>query len=106
MKVAEKATPVGAVLAALSALACCMPLGFLSVLGLAGFGLWAARYRLLFMSLAVVLLAVNFFLVYRGRGACTTRSKASLILFWTAVGVVVLVFLFPQLIASILAGWG
>jgi len=105
MKVADKATPIGAVLAGLTTLACCMPLGFLGALGLAGFGLWAARYRLVFMALAVVLLAVNFFLVYRGRGSCSTRSKASLIMFWTAMAIVVLVFLFPQLIASLFAIW-
>src|SRR6266571_4624196 len=36
MKVAERATPVAAVLAALSTMACCLPCGFLGAVGLAG----------------------------------------------------------------------
>ncbi len=105
MRVTEKATPVAAVLAALSALVCCMPLGFLGALGLAGFSLWAAKYRLLLTGLAFLLLIVGFVQVYRGRQACRTRSRASLITFWAAVALVLLIFLFPQLVASVFAGW-
>jgi hypothetical protein len=105
MEVTEKATPVAAVLAALSALACCMPLGFLGAVGLAGFSLWAAKYRLLFTGLAFLLLIVGFVQVYRGRRACRTRSRASLITFWVAVALVLFIFLFPQLVASVFAGW-
>jgi hypothetical protein len=105
MKVAERATPAAAVVAALSALACCMPLGFLGALGLAGFGLWAAKYKLLFTGLAFGLLVLGFVQVYRGRQSCRTRSTASVITFWIAVALVLLIFLFPQLIASVLAGW-
>ena len=104
MRVTEKATPVAAVLAALSALVCCMPLGFLGALGLAGFSLWAAKYRLLLTGLAFLLLIVGFVQVYRGRQACRTRSRASLIT-WAAVALVLLIFLFPQLVASVFAGW-
>src|SRR5260370_24369299 len=104
MRVTEKATPVAAVLAALSVLACCMPLGFLGALGLAGFSLWAAKYRLLFTGLAFLLLIVGFVQVYRGRQACRTRSSASLITFWVAAAFVLLIFLFPQLLPSLFAG--
>src|SRR5437764_13915123 len=103
MKVAEKATPVAAVLAALSALACCMPLGFLAALGLAGFSLWAAKYRLLFSALAFLLLIAGFVQVYRGRRACKTRSRGTVTTLWIAVVVVLLIFFFPQLVASVLA---
>lgn len=105
MKVADKATPVAAVVAALSALACCMPLGLLGVAGLAGFGLWAAKYRPWFSAAAFLLLVAGFVQVYRGRGSCKTRSKATVITLWTAFAIVLLIFLFPQLIASLLAGW-
>ena len=36
MAVTERATPVAAVIAALSTLGCCLPLGFLGAVGLAG----------------------------------------------------------------------
>ena len=32
-------------------------------------------------------------------------SRASLITFWVAVALVLLIFLFPQLVASVFAGW-
>lgn len=104
MKVAERATPVAAVLAALSALACCLPFGFVGALGLAGFALWAAKFRLLFSGLAFLLLIVGFVQNYRGRKSCRT-SKASLVTFWVAVVIVLIIFLFPQMIASLLSGW-
>ena len=45
MRVAERATPVAAVVAALSTLACCLPLGFLGAVGLAGLTVWAQSLR-------------------------------------------------------------
>ena len=38
------------------------------------------------------------------RKSCAKRSTASLVLFWVAVVVVILVILFPQLLASVIAG--
>jgi len=104
MKVAEKATPIAAVVAALSTLACCMPLGLLGAAGLTGFAIWAGRYRLLFLVLAFAFLIVGSVQLYAGRKACRTRSKASVITFWVAVAVVLVIFLFPQVVASLLAG--
>ena len=104
MRVADKATPVAAVVAALSALACCMPLGLLAAVGLVGFSLWAAKYRVLLSALAFVFLAVGFVQVYRGK-SCRVRSRASVVTFWVAVALVLLVFLFPQLIATVLSRW-
>jgi hypothetical protein len=40
MRVAERTTPVAAVIAALSTLACCLPFGFLGALGFAGASVW------------------------------------------------------------------
>jgi hypothetical protein len=38
------------------------------------------------------------------RKSCAKRSTATLVLFWTAVVIVILVALFPQLIATLIAG--
>jgi len=105
MKVAEKATPLAAVVAALSTLACCMPLGLLGAAGLTGFALWAGRYRLLFLVLAFAFLIAGSVQLYAGRKTCRARSKTSVITFWVAVAIVIFIFLFPQVVAGLLAGW-
>ena len=103
MTVAQKATPLAAVVAALSSLVCCMPLGLLGAVGLSGFALWAGRYRLWFVILALLLLIAGGFQLYRRRKSCRARSKGSVIIFWVAAAFVFLIFLFPQVIAIVLA---
>jgi hypothetical protein len=60
MRLAERATPVAAVIAALSTLACCLPFGFLGAMGLAGLSVWAQSFRYWFIGGAAVLLVVEF----------------------------------------------
>jgi uncharacterized membrane protein len=102
MRVAERATPIAAVIAALSTLACCLPFGFLGAMGLAGLSLWARSYGGWLLALAAVLLVVGFVQLYRGQ--CRKRSPLSIAVFWIAAVIVLLVILFPQVIASLVAG--
>ena len=104
MKLAEGATPVAAVVAALSTLACCLPFGFLGALGLAGISVRLQNARPWLLVGAFALLVVGFVQVYRGRNQCRKRSIVSVTLFWVAVGVVLLIVLFPQVIATVFAG--
>lgn len=104
MKVAERATPVAAVIAAISTLACCLPLGFLGALGLASLSVWTRSYGSWFLGLAAALLVLGFVQLYRGRSECRKRSPVSIALFWIAVAIVLLIALFPQVIASLAAG--
>ena len=60
MRVAERATPVAAVIVALSTLACCLPLGFLGAMGLASLSVWAQSFRNWFIGGAGLLLVVGF----------------------------------------------
>jgi len=106
MTVAQKVTPLAAVAAALSSLICCMPLGLIGAVGLSGFALRAARYRLWFVILAFLLLIASCFQVYRRQKSCKTRSKGSVITFWIAVAFVGFIVLFPQVIAGVLAQVG
>jgi cytochrome bd-type quinol oxidase subunit 2 len=101
--VTERATPVAAVITALSTLACCLPFGFLGAIGLAGmsFRLQVARPWLL--SCSLVLLVLGFFQLY-GRNQCKKRSRLSVALFWCSLTVVILIMFFPQVLASLLAG--
>jgi uncharacterized membrane protein len=104
MRVGERATPVAAVIAALATLGCCLPLGLLGALGLAGIGVRVQSARPWLLGGALVLLVVGFVQVYRGRKQCRKRSVLSIALFWAAVAVVLLVVLFPQVIANLVAG--
>ena len=104
MRVAERATPVAAVIAALSTLACCLPLGFLGAVGLAGLSVWTQSLRGWFLGLAITLLVVGFVQLYRGRKQCSRRSPLSIVVLWSSTAIVLLVILFPQMIASLLAG--
>jgi len=104
MRVAERATPIAAVIAALSTLACCLPFGFLGAVGLAGLSLRARSYGGWLLGLAAVLLIVGFAQLYRGRGQCKKRSRLSIAVFWIAAAIVLLVIFFPQVIASLVAG--
>ena len=102
MRAAERATPIAALITALSTLACCVPFGFLSAAGLAGLGVRLQTLRPWLLGGAVVLLVLGFIQLYRGNH-CKKRSAVSIALFWCSVIAVVLVILFPQIIANALA---
>jgi len=104
MKVLEKGVPAAAIVAALSTLACCVPLGFLGAVGLASMSVWVQPLRPWLLGASAALLCFGFVQLYFRKSVCVRRSTVSLVLFWTAVAVVVLVILFPQIIAGVIAG--
>ncbi len=104
MRLLEKSAPTAAIMAALSTLACCVPLGFLGAVGLAGVSVLSERFRPWLLGASILLLCIWLVQLYVRKPACAKRSRSSLILFWAAVVVVILVLLFPQVIASLIAG--
>ena len=100
----ERATPVAAVIAVLSTLSCCLPLTFLGALGLAGVSVRLQSLRPWFLVGAAILLGVGFIQLYVRRSQCQKRSTLSITLYWGAVLIVLLVVLFPQVIANLIAG--
>jgi hypothetical protein len=103
MRLLEKGLSTGAVIAAVSTLACCVPLGFLGALGLASLSVWVQPLRPWLLGASVAFLAVGFIQLHVGKSACARRSTASLVIFWTAVAIVLLIVLFPQVVASLIA---
>ena len=81
MKLLEKGLSTAAVIAALSTLACCVPLGFLGALGLASLSVWAQPLRPWLLGASVVLLAVGFVQLHVRKSTCGRRSAASLVIF-------------------------
>ena len=104
MRVTERVIPVAALTAALSTLACCLPFSFLGALGLAGASVKLQLARPWLLASAGLLLIVGFVQLYFRRKQCQKRSRLSIALFWSGAVIVFLVILFPQLIASLIAG--
>lgn len=94
---------LGAMFASLVTLACCLPLPFLGAAGIAGASVFLAGARPWLLGISVILLGAGFFQVYRGMRCRTRQSKTAIALLGVATTVVVLLLLFPQVIASILA---
>jgi cytochrome bd-type quinol oxidase subunit 2 len=104
MRVVERVTPLAAVIAALSTLACCLPFAFLGALGLAGASIRLQSVRPWVLAGAGVLMVVGFVQLYVRRNQCQKRSPVSVALFWTAAVIVLFIVLFPQVVASLIAG--
>jgi hypothetical protein len=103
MRVAEKLTPVAAVISALATLACCLPLGIAGAVGALGLSVALERARPWLIGIAVILLGVSWIQMYRGRKSCQQRSRISVLLFGLCAAVVLAVMIFPQQLAELLA---
>ncbi|MFZ2002107.1 MAG: hypothetical protein WA239_10525 [Candidatus Sulfotelmatobacter sp.] len=95
---------MAAVIAVLATLSCCLPLTFLGALGLAGASVRLQSLRPWLLVSAAIMLGIGFIQLYVRRNQCQKRSPLSIALFWGAALIVLLVILFPQLIASLIAG--
>jgi hypothetical protein len=104
MRAAERATPVAAAIVVLSTLSCCLPFTFLGALGLAGASFRIQSFRPWLFVSAAVLLGIGFIQLYFRRNLCQKRSRLSIAVFWGAALIVLLVTLFPQVLASLIAG--
>lgn len=94
---------LGAMITSLVTLGCCLPLPFLGAAGIAGASVLLAGARPWLLGLSILLLALGFYQVYRGVRCRTRQSKTAIGMLSLATIVVVLLLLFPQAIASVLA---
>lgn len=85
-------------------MSCCLPFGFLGAIGLAGASVRLQTVRPWLLAGAFALLVVGFLQLYRGHNQCRKRSVLSITLFWVATAVVLLIIIFPQVIANLVAG--
>src|ERR1700736_741508 len=103
MRVTERLAPVAAAMSALATLACCLPLGIAGAVGALGLGVALEALRPWLIGIAVVLLSLGLFQLYRGHRRCQRRSPLSLVLFGLSAAVVLAVMIFPQKVAELLA---
>ena len=96
---------VSAVFAAVAATSCCLPLfPFGAAAGVAGGAAWFAALQPYLLILSVALLGFGFYKARRARQCNARPGVVPAILLWTSTAVVLAVILFPQAIASLLAG--
>jgi hypothetical protein len=105
MKHGEKVAPVMAAVTSLATIACCLPVGFAAAAVTAGLSMAVAAYQPWFLGASVVLLLVGGVQLRQTRRVCGTRSYSSLIVFGISAVIVVLVVLFPDVVAGLLADW-
>src|SRR5262245_19658510 len=103
MKPSTKVAPVAAAFAALSTLACCLPLSLAAAVGIAGAGIALEPYRGWLIAIAILLLAIGVFQLYRFKRVCRQNSLGGIVVLVLAAIIVVGVSLFPQVIAVVLA---
>jgi hypothetical protein len=96
-------TSIGAVVASLLTLGCCLPIPLLGAAGIAGASIFLAGARPWLLGASIILLGTGFYQVYRGARCRVRQSKAAICCLGVAAVLVVLLFLFPQVLASILA---
>src|SRR5947207_7764814 len=103
VRVTERLSPVAAAVSALASMACCLPLGIAGAVGALGLSVALEALRPWLIGLAVVLLAVSGFQMYRRGRNCRRRSRLSLVLFGLSAAIVLGVMLFPQTLAELMA---
>jgi hypothetical protein len=105
MKHAEKVAPVAAALTSLATLVCCLPVGFAAAAATASLSTVVATYQRWFLGASVVLLVGGMVQLQRVQRTCARRPYSSIIVFGVSAVIVLLVILFPQVVAGIVADW-
>jgi uncharacterized membrane protein YidH (DUF202 family) len=90
-------------MSALATLACCLPLGIAGAVGALGLSVVLEALRPWLIGIAVSLLSVGLFQLYRSQRRCQRRSPLSLVLFGLSAVVVLAIMIFPQKVAEWLA---
>jgi hypothetical protein len=105
MNHSEKIAPVAAAATALATLACCLPVGIAAAAATASLAAVVAEHRGWFLLASAALLAVGIVQLNRAQRRCSTRKRGSLAILGISATIVVLVALFPQVIAALIVAW-
>jgi hypothetical protein len=101
----EKIAPVAAATTALATLVCCLPVGFAAAAATASLSAVVSAYRGWFLLASAGLLALGIAQLARAQRKCATRKRGSVAILAASATIVVLVALFPQVIAAFIAAW-
>ena len=99
----SSAAGVSAVVGAVVALSCCLPLGFLAALGLTGTSFFLQSFQPWLLGLSVVFLGIGFFQHYKGGRCIARRYRFIEIMLWGSAFLVLVMIFFPEIIAGLIA---
>lgn len=105
MRHTEKIAPVAAALSALATLTCCLPIAVAAGTASATLAMVAGSYRWSFIGASALLLAIGAAQLVQARRACRPRGNTSVAILALSAAVVLLVVLFPQVVAGLIADW-
>lgn len=105
MKHGEKVAPVMAAVTSLATIACCLPVGFAAAAVTASLSMTVAAHQPWLLGASVLLLLIGGVQLRQTQRRCGTRSYSSLIVFGLSALIVVLVVVFPQVLAGLFADW-
>ena len=95
---------VGAILASLATISCCLPLSFAAALGAGAASAFFVTLRPWLLGFSIALLVLGFWQQHRAKRCAIRGSRLGKVLLWMAVAVVFGMILFPQQIAGLIAG--
>ena len=108
-EIKSSAAGISAIVSAIAGLSCCLPLGFLAALGLGSASFFLRSIQPWLLGLSVLFLGIGFFQHYKGARCGAKRSRFIEVLLWGCGFVVLMMILFPEFIAGLLANvmrWG
>lgn len=82
---------------------CCLPLGIAGAAGALGLAVFLDYARPWLMAAAVLLLAVGLLQLLRNGRSCQRQSRTTIVLFALSAAVVMLVLVFPEQLAALMA---
>ena len=96
---------MAAAASALATLACCLPLGIAAAAATASLGAVLSEYRPWLLAGSAILLIVGVGQLMRVQRACAARHRGSIAMLALSATILVLVALFPQVVAGLIADW-
>ena len=103
MKHAEKVAPVAAAVTAVATIVCCLPVAFAAAVATTSLAMVVSTFQPAFVAASLLLLGVGLVQLWRMPRSCAGRPTASVVVYSLSAAVVLLVVLFPQVLAGILA---
>ena len=96
---------IGALSAALAASSCCIPLlPFVAAAGFAGSAAFLLSLQPYLLAASVALIVYGFYQMGQAKRCDRSPSLAGVAMLWTSTAFVAVTLLFPQLLASLVAG--
>jgi hypothetical protein len=89
----------------LAPLARCVPMGFVAAAATAILSAAVATYQRWFLGASVVLLVIGMVQLRQVQRTCARQPYSSFMVVGTSAVIVLLVVLFPQVVAEIVADW-